>query len=62
MDAAEYARKVVGMIQKKKKPLWLWSGGSVTLAWFLYYFVPRGVRLHLMAKRFGLVGQKLLGR
>jgi hypothetical protein len=62
MDTDEYARKVVGMIRKKKRPIWFWSGGSVTLAWCLYYFVPRSARLFLMARRFGLIGQKLLGR
>ncbi|KAJ5449524.1 short chain dehydrogenase, partial [Penicillium daleae] len=41
MERDKYARKVVNMIHKKKKPIWLWSGGSASLAWFLYYFVPR---------------------
>ncbi|EFY84795.1 oxidoreductase,short chain dehydrogenase, putative [Metarhizium acridum CQMa 102] len=60
MDTDEYARKVVGMIQKKSKPIWFWSGGSVSIAWFMYYFVPRSVRLFVMARRFGLIGKKLL--
>ncbi|KAG8410286.1 hypothetical protein J3458_017998 [Metarhizium acridum] len=60
MDTDEYARKVVGMIQKKSKPIWFWSGGSVSIAWFMYYFVPRSVRLFVMARRFGLTGKKLL--
>jgi hypothetical protein len=52
MDTDTYARKVVSMIQKKnKKPIWFWRGRSASLAWFLYYFVPRSVRLFLVARR-----------
>ncbi|KID84036.1 NAD(P)-binding domain protein [Metarhizium guizhouense ARSEF 977] len=62
MDTDEYARKIIGMIQKKSRPIWFWSGGSVSLAWFMYYFVPRRLRLFVMARRFGLIGKKLLGQ
>ncbi|KID74187.1 NAD(P)-binding domain protein, partial [Metarhizium brunneum ARSEF 3297] len=62
MDTDEYARKMVGMIQKKSRPIWFWSGGSVSIAWFMYYFVPRRLRLFVMARRFGLIGKKLLGQ
>ncbi|KFG79059.1 putative oxidoreductase,short chain dehydrogenase [Metarhizium anisopliae] len=62
MDTDEYARKIVGMIQKKSRPIWFWSGGSVSIAWFMYYFVPRRLRLFVMARRFGLIGKKLLGQ
>lgn len=62
MDTDEYARKIVGMIQKKNRPIWFWSGGSVSIAWFMYYFVPRRLRLFVMARRFGLIGKKLLGQ
>lgn len=62
MDTDDYARKVVRMIQKKKRPLWFWSGGSISIAWFLYYFVPRSARLFIMARRFGLTAQKLVAR
>lgn len=62
MDTDEYARKIVGMIQKKSRPIWFWSGGSVSIAWFMYYFVPRRLRLFVMARQFGLIGKKLLGQ
>ncbi|KAF5135163.1 NADPH-dependent 1-acyldihydroxyacetone phosphate reductase [Metarhizium anisopliae] len=62
MDTDEYARKIIGMIQKKSRPIWFWSGGSVSIAWFMYYFVPRRLRLFVMARRFGLIGKKLLGQ
>ncbi|GAB0146446.1 hypothetical protein EsHS_00006846 [Epichloe bromicola] len=59
MDTDEYARSVVREIQKKKRPIWSWSGGSAWLAFFLHHFVPRRVRFYMMARRFGL---HLLGR
>ncbi|KID97517.1 NAD(P)-binding domain protein, partial [Metarhizium majus ARSEF 297] len=62
MDTDEYARKIICMIQKKSRPIWFWSGGSVSIAWFMYYFVPRRLRLFVMARRFGLIGKKLLGQ
>ncbi|KHN94420.1 uncharacterized protein MAM_07736 [Metarhizium album ARSEF 1941] len=64
MDAEEYARRVVSVVQRRSRPLWFWSGGSVAIAWLMYYFVPLRLRLYLMARRFGLTGNKvkLLGQ
>ncbi|KAG6003792.1 hypothetical protein E4U43_000861 [Claviceps pusilla] len=54
MQTDEYARGVVRAIEKKKRPLWLWRGGSAWLCFFLYYLTPRRLRLYMMARRFGL--------
>lgn len=54
METREYARHVVRMIQRKRKPRWFWSGGGVTLVWLLYYFVPKRLRLTIMARMNGL--------
>ena len=54
MDTDKYARAVVSMIQKKNKPIWFWQGGFSSLAWFLHYFIPRSMRLYIMARNFGM--------
>ncbi|EGX96201.1 short chain dehydrogenase/reductase [Cordyceps militaris CM01] len=61
MATDAYARTVVRMIQAKKRPLWFWAGAKSTLIWFLYNFVPKRLRLYIMARRFGLLslGQQL---
>ncbi|KAG5982190.1 hypothetical protein E4U55_002208 [Claviceps digitariae] len=54
MQTKEYAQSVVRAIEKKKRPSWLWRGGSAWTCFFLYYFIPRRLRLYMMARRFGL--------
>ena len=49
-----YARGVVDMLMKKKRPLWYWRGAKVWVAWLVYYFVPKRLKLFLMARRYGL--------
>ncbi|KAJ6789389.1 hypothetical protein PWT90_00942 [Aphanocladium album] len=53
VEAADYARTVVSMIEKKHRPIWFWAGAKSTFAWLLFNFVPLRVRLWLLARRFG---------
>lgn len=53
MDTTTYAKKVVGMIVKKKRPLWFWAGNKSFTVWLTYYLLPRWLRNRIMAKSYG---------
>ena len=54
MPTEQYAQSVVKLIKSNRRPLWYWEGSASLLAWFLYYFFPKSLRLRYMSSRFGL--------
>lgn len=53
MDTTVYAKKVVGMIVKKNRPLWFWAGHKSFTVWLTYYLLPTWLRVRIMAKSYG---------